>query len=92
MKRPRMAPEARTKGQENMLLALGGAGWALSAELLMVLVEKKILSDKAALKIMRGAADCLQAMYEISHDPVFDAARDTVDGQIEGWQRADKDR
>lgn len=44
-------------GGQIMLNALGAAGWALAAELVVVLVQRGMLTDKQGRKIVRGAID-----------------------------------
>ncbi len=56
----------------------------------MVLAQRKVLSDKAARRVMTGALDCLNTMYEIAPDPAIDAARETLAGQIDGWRKGGK--
>lgn len=94
--RPRLSrkltPEQAEYGRQLMLAAIGCAGWALAAELLMVLTQRDVLTDKAARKVMHGALECLDAMYEIAPDPAIDAARETLAGQIEGWRKGGKVR
>lgn len=88
--RPKPTPEQIERGRQIMLAAIGSASWALVAELLIVLVRRKVLTDKAARKVMRGALDCIDTMHEIAPDPAFEAASETIAGQLDGWKKGGK--
>jgi hypothetical protein len=74
-----------------MLDAIGVAGWALAAELLIILVERKILTDKQGRRTMRGAVQTIREMDVISPNMAFKAASDVLTGQLDGWEKAAKD-
>lgn len=75
-----------------MLDAIGVAGWTLAAELLIVLVERKILTDKQGRKVMRGAIQTIKDMDTISPNFAFKAGHDVLAGQMDGWEKAAKER
>lgn len=73
-----------------MLDAIGVAGWTLAAELLIVLVQQDILTDRQGRRVMRGAVETIQDMDTISPNMAFKAAHDVLAGQIDGWDKAAK--
>ena len=90
--RHRLPKEGATDpGGAIMLDAIGVAGWALAAELLIVLVQRGLLTDKQGRKIMRGAVQTIVDMDVIAPNMAFKAAHDVLVGQIDGWEKAAKD-
>lgn len=75
-------------GAQIMLDAIGAAGWALAAEMLIVLVQRGILTDKQGRKIMHGAVETIEGMDIIAPNLAFKAAHDVLSGQITGWEKA----
>lgn len=84
---PPLTPEEIERGRGVVLHAIGIAGWAFAAELLIVLVDRKVLTDKQARKVMRGAVECVGMMGEVTPHEVFTVAHEVLAGQIEGWKQ-----
>ena len=78
-------------GGKIMLDAIGVAGWALAAELLIILVQREVVTDKQGRKIMRGAVQTIIDMDIISPNIALKAAHEVLAGQIDGWEKAVKD-
>jgi hypothetical protein len=67
------------------LISMGVCGWSLVVELLILLEQKKLISDKKCRQIIQGAAIGLQAMDDLSPHPALQVAIALMEGQLEGW-------
>lgn len=59
-RRPKPTPEQVERGRQIMLNAIGCAGWTLAAEFLMVPVQRKVLTENTARRVVNGALGCLK--------------------------------
>ena len=89
-RQPARTPEELEQARQMMLHAIGVAGWAVAAELVMVLVEQKVMSDKRGRKVLIGATACIRLMDEVAPNEAFKAAYDVLAGQLEGWAKVRK--
>lgn len=85
-------PKGGIKDPGGMILldAIGVAGWALAAEVLIMLVQRDILTDKQGRRIMQGALQTIEGMDIITPNHAFKAAHDVLAGQLNGWDKAKK--
>ena len=61
-----------------------------SLPLAIMLVQRKLVTDKQGRKIMRGAVQTIIDMDIISPNIALKAAHEVLAGQIDGWEKAAK--
>ena len=84
--RPRPSRESTPDEMSVLTIAaVGAASWAIVIELMIVLEERKILSDKRFRRVFQGAAATLEALEDIGPHPVIDVAHALILGHLDGW-------